>query len=141
TVEYGTIDPRRLPQQAHDAAPRFRIEIGEPLRSFREMMSATQLRKPFNFSVHVGGGFDRLDSDGVPGYSGGWGNHAVCGGLGAKKTSRHGWVILWQNSWSTRWGDNGFAWISERFIDDQGYFDAYTIDAVLDDPQDPTRPR
>lgn len=139
-VPYGTINPRKLPQQAHSEAPRFRIEIGSALQGFDDLMTATQLMQPFNFSICVGGGFDRLDSDGVCGYSRGWGNHAITGGLGAKKTARHGWVILWQNSWSEQWGDKGFAWVSRQHVEEQGYFDAYTVRAVQSDPNDPITP-
>jgi hypothetical protein len=137
SVPHGTINPRRLSSEAHAQAPRFRIEIGAELRSFDEMMTATQLAQPFNYSIRVGGGFDNLDSDGVCGFSRGVGNHAVTGGLGAKKTAKHGWVILWQNSWGQRWGRSGYAWVSRRHVEEQGYFSAYLVRAVRFDPQDP----
>jgi hypothetical protein len=138
-VPYGTIRPARLSADAHAQAKRFRIEIGRPIRNFAQLMTAVQLRRPCNFSVRVGAGFDRLDSHGVVGYSAGWGNHAVATAFGAKRTP-NGWALKFQNSWSARWGRAGFGYVTARHIDQQSWFDAYEIIAVEYDPTDPANP-
>lgn len=140
SVPYATINPRRIPEAAHAEAKRFRIEIGAKLEGFDALMTATQLRQPFNFSLCVGRGFDQLSAEGVVGYSRGAGNHAICGGLGAKRLSGGEWAIKFANSWGTRWGQGGYAWFTRRHVEEQGWFEAYSISAATDDPQDDTRP-
>jgi hypothetical protein len=137
-VNYGIINPGKLTAKAHAEAKRFTLEIGARRKTFAELMTATQLRRPFNFSISAGqSGFNRLDADGCPSTSGGTGDHAVTGGLGAKKCKDGQWAIKWQNSWSTQWGQDGFAWFKERHIRGQGWFDSYDIVAVGADPTDP----
>lgn len=136
-VDHGIINPVKLSQAAKADAGRFRIEIGYGLTGFESMMAATQLRKPFNFSIAVNSGFDQLDNDGCPQNRQGTNNHAVMGGLGAKRCRDGQWAIKCQNSWGVRWGWNGYFWIKQRNIGG-AYFDAYTIEAVTDDPQTPS---
>ena len=134
-VPAGTINPNRLSAEAKAAASRFRIEIGYEINSHRDLVIATHLRMPSNFSVPVNSNFDSLDSDGVPQNRPGVHNHAVTGGLGLKKTQKHGWVVLARNSWGTQWGLRGDFYAAERTV--QGsYPDAYTIAAIEYDPSD-----
>jgi hypothetical protein len=139
-VPYGTIQPRKLSQKAHDNAGRFQTEVSATLDTFQEMMIATQLRRPFNFSIRVGAGFDDLDADGCPRLSPGVGNHAVAGGLGAKRARNGEWLIKAQNSWATRWGLNGYFWFRESHIRRQTYREAYCVAAVETDPENDTLP-
>jgi hypothetical protein len=140
-VDYATISPKRLSEDAHKDAARFRIEIASSLGTFDEVMSQIQLRRFGNFSIKAGWGFDALDSEGVCGFSGGAGNHAVTFGFGAKvaKRGRYAgqWLFKWLNSWSPAWGLNGFAWVAEEHLANQAYFDAYSVNAVEDDPTAP----
>jgi len=140
SVPYGTINPGRISPEAEQEAKNYRIEIGTPLTSFAEMMSATQRLQPFNFSIRVGGNFNNLDADGCPPVAVGPGNHAVCGGLGAKKMRNGKWAILWLNSWTDGWGDGGYAWVHEGHIAHQSYFEAYAVEAARDLIGDPTNP-
>ena len=134
-VPFGTINPSRINQPARDDCKRFRVEIGHTLLTWRDLCIATQLRLPFNFSVPVNSGFNSLDANGCPSNRSGQHNHAVMGGLGMKKTSSGQWLIRWQNSWGTRWGQSGRAWLCEKNIDGWG-FDAYSVVATTADPTD-----
>lgn len=133
-LPHGTINPSRITQAAAAEFPRFKIEIGYSLTGFDEMMAATQLRQPFNFSISVNTGFNQLDADGCPQNQPGDNNHAVTGGLGAKRGKNGEWMILCQNSWSTQWGLNGRFYIKRRNVGGR-YFDAYTVVAISADPK------
>lgn len=134
-VPYGTINPRRLSAVAQADARRFRIEIGARLSGFAELMTATQLRRPFNFSVCAGNAFTQVDADGVAGFVGGAGNHAVTGGLGAKRLRNGEWAIKAQNSWGTNVQAGGYFWFTRLHVENQAWFDAYLIGAVEYDPE------
>jgi hypothetical protein len=139
-VPYNTINPRLLTREAIAACPRFKIEVGKMLQSYDEMLTATLLRRPGNFSIHVGGNFNSLDSDGCPPVARGAGNHAVTFGLGLKKARNGEWLIECQNSWGERWGIDGRFFIRRGHIEYQSYFEAYEIVAATDDPQGTPKP-
>lgn len=140
-VPYATINPRSLSQAARDAAGRFKIDLGGPLRNFDDMVAATVARRPFNFSIFVGNNFNSLDADGCPpAYPGQPGNHAVCGGLGIKAGRDGRPRIKVANSWSTAWGLNGYFWVAAAHVDRQPYFEAYDVIGPTIDPADPDRP-
>jgi hypothetical protein len=138
-VPYGTINPRAIPAAAHGEARRFRIEVGRRLTSWEDLLTATAYREPFNLSVAAGGMFNSIDDDGCIVSTGAVNNHAVCAGLGLKKT-RRGWAILGQNSWGTRWGLGGFFRVTRDVLRFNSSFDAYTVRAVHSDPDDPDAP-
>lgn len=134
-VPYGVINPRRLSAEAQADARRFKIEIGARLSGFAELMTAAQLRRPFNFSVDAGGNFVRVDSEGVAGGRAGTGNHAVTGGLGAKRLRNGKWAIKAQNSWGPDVQAGGYFWFTADHIEGQRWFDAYLISAAEYDPE------
>lgn len=138
-VPYGTINPNRISAAARQAATH-RIEIGNRLpQSFAALMSVVQRRGSANFSVCVGANFDQLDSDGVVGFTSGYGNHAISTALGAKRSRRDGrWLLKFRNHWRPSWGLNGFGWVDARHVERQSYFDAYPVLAVrTPDPDAP----
>lgn len=132
-VAYGSINPRAVSAANRTAALQNRVEIGTKLLTFDDMLTSAALRRPFNFSLRASDNFGNLDSDGCIPVTPGVGNHAITGGLGLKQRKSNGeWLILWQNSWTTKWGDNGFAWVSEGSIKRQQYFEAYDVEAMVD---------
>ena len=131
SVPYGTINPTHLKPDATANATKHRVEIGRTLTTFEDLCISTQLRQPFNFSISVNTGFNSLDKNGCPSNISGSHNHAIFGGLGMKKVGGQ-WFILWQNSWSDKWGLSGRAWLSEKNLEGWG-FDAYSVIATRDD--------
>lgn len=135
-VPHGTIQPRRVSAEARAEVLRFRIEIGFELNSFRDLIVASFLRIPFNFSVPVNANFNQLDAEGVPGNRPGAHNHAMCGGFGLKRSTKHGLLFPALNSWGELWGIRGKCNISERNL--EGTFsDNYGVSAVISDPKNP----
>ena len=129
-VPWGTIDPRRLTTEAKADATRYRVEITlGKLRSFRDLVIATALRWPSNYSVPVNGSFNTLDAEGVPGNRAGVHNHAVAGGFGLLKSARRGWLVKTLNSWSTGWGQKGYFNAAEKTLAGT-WADSYCICAV-----------
>lgn len=130
-VPFGTINPKNLTAKAKQDAKAFRVEISlGQCRSFRDMIVATALRWPFNFSVSVNSNFNSLDADGVPQNRAGAHNHAVTGGLGLKwSKAKSSWLFKAQNSWSTQWGDRGYFWAGPKTIAGT-WADNYFIQAV-----------
>lgn len=136
-VPYKTINPGSLSAEAHRDSANYRIELGGATPTFEEMMSETQRRRPGNFSIGVGNGFNDLDGDGVPPSTGNL-NHSVCYGLAAIRGKNGEWLIGGQNSWSPKWGNNGFFNIRKSTIRPSN--DSWSIAAVYDTPNDPTNP-
>ena len=133
-VPYGTINPNNLSKAALANRGRYKIEIGCRLNSFRDMVVASHMRLPFNFSVPVNSGFNTLDAEGVPNNKPGVHNHAVSGGFALKWSAKYGWLIPTRNSWSEKWGLKGYFNTAEKTV--QGsHFDAYCVLATITDPQ------
>ena len=134
-VLYGVINPTMLSAAAKANAANHKIEIGHALPDWKSLCIAAQLRQPFNFSLSVNGNFNTLDSFGRPQNHAGGHNHAVCGGMGMKRTATGEWMIKMQNSWGTKWGQNGYCWIGEKNVQGWGW-DAYSVVATTIDPTD-----
>jgi hypothetical protein len=141
-VAYGTINPTRLSKDAYDVATNFKAEVGIALDSWDQIMSAVQLRMGgVDISIRVPsfGGWD-LDSEGVVPVSKGQGNHAICAGLGAKRLKNGQWAIKWQNSWTTKWGQNGYAWYTREHWEGQNLREAYVIRTPAENQRDDSNP-
>lgn len=134
-VGYKNWKPRAFtPEMAKDAG-RFKIEIGELITTKEEFATAYQKRWTLNFSLCVGAGFDNLDADDCVRPGRGFDNHAVCGTGSGMKRGRNGkWKCKWQNSWTTRWGKNGYAWIWLDDILTGRYAECYVLRVPSLDP-------
>lgn len=140
SVPWGTINPNALSRSSHTEALDYRVEIGSPAKTFADLMTLAQLRIQFNFSIFVGSDFNRLDSEGCSPARQGPGNHAIYGGLAAKRMANGKWKIGYQNSWRKTWGQDGYAWFHEGHIVRQTWFEAYGVQAAVDSANDPSNP-
>ena len=137
-VPYATINPRKLSDQAHTDAARFKATIAGALTSPEAVMTAVQRRIPINASICVGARFNNVDSNGIAPEGWGWDNHAIAHWGGAKKVNGV-WYVKFINSWTAQWGINGCAW---RRLDTcrGGSFEAYGVLAVMFDPEAQNNP-
>ena len=140
-VPYGTINPTRLSKDAYDVATNFKCEVGIPLESWEQIMSAVQLRMGgVNVSIRVSNGVWTIDDEGIVPVSRGQGNHAICIGHGVKRLKSGGWAIKWQNSWSGQWGDKGYAWYTKDHWETQTLREAWVIRTPMENPRDDSNP-
>lgn len=139
-VEYAMINPNRLSKQAYETAKRFKAEIGHRITTAEELWTAILRREAVNLAVCVAGSFNNLTDEGIAPLGSGWCNHAVCGAFGIKRSKSGEILIKICNSWSKKWGWDGFFWESAKKVVRAPAFEAYTLRSVIDDPQDDTRP-
>lgn len=139
-VKYGIINPRQLTDEAHKAASNYKIEIGNRITSYQALGTAVQRKQPINLAVCVGNAFNNLNGDGVPGLGRGYCNHAVFVGGGMKRAKDGSWLVRMRNSWTTAWGDGGKCWLPAKYVPTASAFEGYTIQAMIDDTADNTRP-
>lgn len=131
--------PRTVPEAAKQEAKRFRARCR---RIDTEIQFASALIRDWVIvnAVHVGGGYQRLDKDGVRGASLGDGNHAThCVDLRIRSDE---FQFDEAGSWDLANGDGGYAWITWKkhlrtTVDKHCY---YAIEFTSDDPQDATNP-
>lgn len=135
---WDAIYPNRIPKPAYETAKRFKALEAYRVEEFDEAATAIQLGYVLGFAVHVGGTFDRLDSEDVVGLDRGPGNHAVHA-CGLYKSNKWGWCLDCWNSWTIQWGNRGRFRVSEKHWDGVQQ-DAYAIRASEWDPQDPKQP-
>lgn len=139
-VKYGIINPRQLTTTAHTSAARFKIEKGARITTYEELITAVLRRESINLAVCVGNSFNNLDGDGAPGLGSGWCNHAIGVGFGLKRSNSGLWFPKMINSWSEKWGMDGFAYLPGKRIVKAPAFEAYTVKCFVDDTADNTRP-
>jgi hypothetical protein len=140
-VKYGIIDPAKLTKQAFADALEFRCEVGAPLETWEQLMSAVQLKLGgLNLSIRVANVTWDPDSEGVVPLCKGAGNHAISAGHGAKKLKSGKWAIKWQNHWTDEWGQGGYAWLTQDHWDMQTYREAWVIRTPIENPADNSMP-
>ncbi len=125
---------------AKQTALRFRISADGvyTLSSFAEIVTADYLGWATILTINVGNNFNP-DSSGLAGYAPGMANHCVSGG--EKYEVVNGQPRYWfRNSWTMRWGINGRACFTARYIDQQPQMEAFAVKWTLSDPLDPGNP-
>ncbi|MFO0863553.1 MAG: hypothetical protein U0744_02645 [Gemmataceae bacterium] len=130
----------QLPAGWRDEAARFKVVDAFITPSFDEIASAIQLGYICVIGVHVGNNFDNFTGEGVAGVASGQGNHCVMAD-GMKRLANGKWALDVQNSWGTRWGDQG------RYLQSEDHFrygldarDFYAIRGASEDQLNPFRP-
>jgi hypothetical protein len=133
-VPAGAMFQGQMPAQAIQDAKRFVLQDAYRCTTFDDICQAINVGFVIPLGILVGQNFGQLDSNGVaPLPNGGGGGHCLLG-VGLKQSSQYGWLIKIQNSWGSRFGMSGYAYIH------QGHFqympiDAFAIQTVSDDPQ------
>ncbi len=133
-VKYGTINPDFLSATAYANALNYRVEFSAMLETWRQIVSAVLLGYGIDYSIRVGRRFE-LDRNGIVTPSPGVGNHAITAGHGFKRVGSD-IAILWQNHWTPKWGQDGYAYSTEAHWKNQNYREAYAVRTVIDDPTD-----
>lgn len=131
-VKYGDFSGR-YSADVQEAAKEYRAEVAYKVEAWEDLATAVALGRYGNMSVRVprGGWSGRLDANGCPEVGVGAGNHAVTFGGGIKVLSNGEVLILMANSWSTKWGDNGFCWLSRAHWERGTWREAYVVAATI----------
>lgn len=131
----------QLPPTWKTEAARFKIQQAYHAETFDDIVSGLILGFIPVYGIMVGNNFEQFTSEGVAGVSKGPGNHCMhADGIVALSGGKFGLDNV--NSWGASWGPFGngrCVLIEDHFLNgDQP--DAYLIQAVLSDPQDPNQP-
>ncbi len=138
-IPAGAMYQQQFPPQAFEEAKKRKLLSGYICRTLQDIASALTLRFPVVVGIMVGSNFGRLDSEGVcPLPDQPLGGHALAI-YGLKKSSRYGWILPIQNSWSTSWGNQGRAALRKEHLPFYGQIHAFALQAVSDvpSPNDP----
>ncbi len=134
-LQPGQMYQQQFSQEAFAQAKRFRLSLAYKCGSFDEICQAINLGFCCPLGIMVGDDFSNVDNDGVcPLRTRGGGGHCILG-VGLKRHQRYGWLIKIQNSWGTRFGINGHAYLRREHFSQMAP-DAFAIQAAFDDPQD-----
>lgn len=126
---------RTQTQRFDEHARNFRLSKGVSVESAAEAAAVILHGGVLQFGVRVGRNFERFDPRYVAAFERGSANHAVHAD-GLTHDVKHGWCFDVQNTWSTKWGDDGrFLWPIEYF-DRTGYQEAFAHVAAIDTPGD-----
>lgn len=129
-----------IPTSAKETAKRFRISSAAVYQcsNFAEMVTADYLGFSVTMTVNVGPGFNP-GSDGVVGFWPGYANHSICAGESLRTVNGQK-QFRFRNSWTTGWGINGCAYLTQRHIDSQPGVEIFCIMWPLEDDKDATNP-
>ena len=131
---------KQVTTQARKTASRFKLAKGITFDTFDEAATALQMGFVVQFPLQVGGNFEKF-SNGIAGYSDGYGNHSV--GSDGMDFIAGKWVLDVPNTWGEVWGPfkNGRAYIQEKAVAGQGGSDdSYVLVDAEYDPQDENLP-
>lgn len=129
SVPYKEWRPARaLTQQTRAEAALYRAEHIYRLEDEDDLATAVMAADPVAFGTMISDGFNRLDSEGVPGSGGGQGGHAMAIFGGMKKLRSGRWAYRVVNSWAPRWGLDGCCWMTYAQIGGTEFgLDAFAI--------------
>ncbi len=129
-----------IPPAALATAKRFRIVPNGvyQCQTFAEMVTADYFGFSIILTINVGNNFGPA-ANGIVGFTGGGANHCVSGGEAFAKIGGTP-AYRFRNSWTTSWGQNGYAWCTAQHIDGQPYLEVYAIQWALKDPLDVSNP-
>lgn len=136
TVPWDAIYPSRYNRAIADAeAARFKAFECYQVNTELELFSAVAAGFDVVVAVHVGGSFQRLNSDGIAGVDRGAGNHSVGGDGYAEIKGRL--VLDMFNSWNTSFGDQGRCYLTwdGHLAQTVQYHRFYAYRSTTDDPQ------
>lgn len=113
-VPEGDIYASNYPKKAYTSALNYKLQDAYHLETPDDVGTAIQLGFDVVFGMTVGDNFADLDAEGFapPVPRGRIGGHCMCDGEGMKESTQWGWGIKVRNSWGTRFGLNGFVYVS-----------------------------
>jgi hypothetical protein len=139
----GHIYRRQIPPQAFQTALRYRLGEWSHVPTFDEMATAITLGMPAGVGVLVGNNVFQAPGGVCPVPDRVVGGHALpVVGL-INRAGR--WLLKVQNSWTADWGDRGYGYLSEEFINYTAEttrrqwgveVDAFAAEAMTSDPGD-----
>lgn len=119
----------QIQQSAYQTAKKYRVRESFLCRTFEELCEGVNRGFIGACGIRVGQNFNRLNGDGIaPLPDVEIGGHALCV-VGLKKWRGNTWLLKIQNSWSARWGLNGFCYLTKGHFDRM--VDGYMIQYVL----------
>ncbi len=122
---------------AYVSAARYKVVEAYKCSSFGDILSAISLGFPVVLGIIIGQNFAKVDAEYVcPQTTVMAGGHAMCG-VGTKfSKKRNEWLVRILNSWSTSFGDRGYAYLTKDHF--KKYVDAFAIQSlrsnVTEDP-------
>jgi hypothetical protein len=144
----GVFARQQIPQPAFATAARYKLSRWHHTPSFDEICTALSLGWPCGIGVLVGQNMMRVGASGVcpvPDYV--VGGHALAL-VGLKRVNGQ-WMPVAQNSWTSAWGDRGYGYLSEAFVNYTvqltrqqwgAPLDAFASEYLADAPDDPDVP-
>lgn len=143
-VPEGVIYRRQIPQSAYATAQRYRLSTWHHCPDFDSIGTALAIGLPLVGGFLLGNNFMQPGPNGIaPVPDQVVGGHAIAL-LGLKRINGR-WVIKFQNSWTAQWGLRGYGYLGEEFVRYTmqrygGRLDAFAVESMLDDPQEPLGP-
>ncbi len=124
----------RIGAEARKTARRFRARECYALANFDEACTAWQLGCAVGIGIDVGTRF-QPDAEGfLPDQRGQAGGHYM--GTEGMLFARGQWWLIVANSWTAKWGKNGYCFLPESYLTN-AWFEGFAVRDVTDDPEDP----
>ena len=130
-IPHFTWQPSRWPANYREIARAYRGLEHYDSPTFDQIATAIQRGFIVSYGVLIGNNFDPDRNGLIPARRGSRGGHAMTG-VGLKKFGNT-FFVKTVNSWSEKWGINGFAYVPESYF--RGSFvDAWALRCVVGDP-------